>query len=172
MCWWFFQWLIQNKIQGCATQQENQRWDDKLIAIFFSLRILLGNYSKCFLIILLCFEVAKHLCEWPETLLCSFRGLTRALKEVAARLTPKEHNRQVGPSLLTWGQMSSFFFCLIFSSWGDSELLQCPQGFLGMDSVFDFRSLFISKLNRNKTSSFPDKIKKLLWIKEDKTPGV
>lgn len=128
-------------------QQENRRWDDKLIAFVFSLRIFLDNYFKCFLMILLCLEVAKHLCEWPETLLCSFRGLTRALKEVAARLTPKEHNRQVGPSLLTWGQMASFF-CLIFSSWGDWELLQCPWGSLRRDSVFCLRWVFISKPNR------------------------
>lgn len=117
ICWWFCQWLIQNKIQNSATQQENKRWDDKLMTFFFSLRILFDTFSKCFLIIFLCFEVAKHLCEWPEILLSSFHGLTRPLKEVAVRLTPKEHNRQVGPSLLIWQKVSSFWVHFVTMRW-------------------------------------------------------
>lgn len=31
-CWWFCRWLIQNKSQGSATQQDSQSWDKKWIA--------------------------------------------------------------------------------------------------------------------------------------------
>lgn len=125
--------LKQNSGSCYSTGEPELGWQVKSI-FFFSL----SNFPNCFSIILLCFEVEKHLWEWPETLPCSFHGLTRALKEVAARLTPKEHNRQVGPSLLTWGQMSSFLVHFVITRWLRTAAVSLrifQNGFCALPSV-------------------------------------
>jgi len=158
VCWWFCQWLIQDKSQSSTIEQENQSWDEMWLAnktccpnpmCFFQSKdpLFLWSFFQVFSHDFVAFSSGRTSSQMTRDPSVQLPRPDQCIERSRSKTYPKR-TQQTGKSFSAGPVERCLFWSLvhlIFKS--SSELLQCLQGSFTMDSLFYLGSVLIPNLN-------------------------